>query len=188
MSTKLHIKNMVCDRCVMAVREVLGKNGKTVIQVGLGEATVSEELSKSELSRIEKELEELGFSLLDDKKSQLIESIRTAIIERVHGDEPLQALNLSEYLSQRLQHDYHYLSTRFSEIEGITIEKYYIAQRIEKVKELLVYDELTLAEIAHRLSYSSPAYLSNQFKAITGMTPGAFKKLRHKPRSPLDRV
>lgn len=179
---------MVCERCVAAVRDVLEQNGQTVLQIGLGEASVKKEIPKGKLLRIEKELEELGFALLDDKKSQLIESIRTAIIERVHGDEPLQTLNLSDYLSKRLQHDYHYLSTRFSEIEGITIEKYYIAQRIEKVKELLVYNELTVAEIADKLQYSSAAYLSNQFKTITGMTPGAFKKLRHKPRKPLDRV
>lgn len=179
---------MVCERCVMAVRDVLERNGQTVLQIGLGEAILEQEIPKSILSRIEKELREIGFALLDDRKSQLIESIRTAIIERVHGEETQPALNLSQYLSDRLQQDYHYLSTRFSEIEGITIEKYYIAQRIEKVKELLVYDELTLAEIADKLQYSSAAYLSNQFKSITGMTPGAFKKLLHKPRLPLDKV
>lgn len=179
---------MVCERCVLAVREVLERNGQTVLQIGLGEATVEQEIPKSIKSRVEKELLDIGFALLDDRKSQLIESIRTAIIERVHGKDTHQTLNLSQYLSERLQQDYHYLSTRFSEIEGITIEKYYIAQRIEKVKELLAYDELTLAEIADRLQYSSAAYLSNQFKSITGITPGAFKKLLHKPRVPLDKV
>src|SRR5688572_30207878 len=108
---------MVCERCVLAVREVLERNGQTVLQIGLGEATLEQEIPKSIKSRIERELEEIGFTLLDDRKSQLIENIRTAIIERVHGKDTHQTLNLSQYLSERLQQDYHYLSTRFSEIE-----------------------------------------------------------------------
>jgi AraC-like DNA-binding protein len=185
---KLHIKNMVCDRCVAAVREVLENNGQTVVQIGLGEATLSDEVSKSVRLRIDKQLQEIGFALLDDKKSQLVEQIRTAIIERVHGAGQKQDVNLSEYLKERLGYDYHYLSSRFSEMEGVTIEKYYIAQRIERVKELLIYDELSLAQIAGELNYSSAAYMSNQFKQLTGMTPGEFKRLRQKLRLPLDKV
>lgn len=183
----IHIRNMVCDRCIAAVREVIGQF-KTVEAIALGEVVIPGELSRSERSSIDKKLREIGFELIDDRKTQLAEAIRTAIIERVHGNQEPDAGNLSAYLRKRIGHDYPYLSARFSESEGITIEKYYIAQRIEKVKELLMYNELSVAQIAHRMGYSSAAYLSNQFKAVTGMTPGAFRSLGKKPRLPLDKV
>ena len=130
----------------------------------------------------------LGFDIIDDKKIRLIEQIKTIIIDLVHHQDNVTKTNLSDVLSSKLFHDYNYLSNLFSEVEGTTIEKYFIAQKIEKVKELLVYDELSLSEIAFRLNYSSVAYLSNQFKKVTGLSPSHFKNIREDRRKPLDEV
>jgi YesN/AraC family two-component response regulator len=185
---KLYIKNMVCNRCIMVVESELKRLGIYPLYVELGEVTLEKQLSGSEKKQIDEVLNRLGFSLIDDKKSQLIEKIKILIIELVHQQDSKLRTNLSEYLSSRLHHDYTYITNLFSEVEGTTIEKYFIAQKIEKVKELLVYDELTLSEIAFRLNYSSVAHLSTQFKKVTGLTPSHFKNIRLEKRKPLDEV
>jgi AraC-like DNA-binding protein len=185
---KLYVKNMVCDRCKMVVKSELEKLGISPSNVELGEITLDKPLSDDQRYRIKNTLEPLGFELIDDKKSRLIEQIKTLIIELVHYNNNDLKINLSDYLSDKLHHDYNYISNLFSEIEGTTIEKYFIAQKIEKVKELLVYDELSLSEIAFRLNYSSAAHLSNQFKKVTGLTPSHFKEVKTNKRKPLDKV
>jgi len=187
-SEKLYIKNMVCDRCKMVVKSELEKLGISPLHVDLGEVTLDTPLSNKQKSELKSNLYPLGFELIDDKKSRLIEQIKTLIIELVHYDNNQLKINLSDYLSDKLHHDYNYISNLFSEIEGTTIEKYFIAQKIEKVKELLVYDELTLSEIAFQLSYSSTAHLSSQFKKVTGLTPSHFKEIKINKRKPLDKV
>jgi len=188
MGTKLYIKNMVCDRCKMVVKAELEKNGLHPQQVELGEVTLDREPSPDEKEQIGRQLGALGFELIDDRKSRLIEKTKTLIIELVHRHDGNLRENLSDYLSSHLGHDYKYISNLFSEIEGTTIEKYFIAQKTERVKELLVYDELSLSEIAFRLNYSSVAHLSAQFKKVTGLTPSHFKNLRSIKRKPLDQV
>lgn len=185
---KLFIKNMVCDRCIMVVQHELDKLGLPVKQVKLGEAILENELSDEEKNRVGTVLSSLGFELIDDKKSRIIEKIKNIIIDLVHYQDAETNKNLSDILSQELHRDYNYLSNLFSEVESTTIEKYYIAQKIEKVKELLVYDELSLSEIAARLNYSSVAYLSNQFKKVTGLTPSHFRQIGEGRRKPLDKV
>ncbi len=184
----LFIKNMVCNRCILVVQNELDKLGLAAKGVKLGEVTLEKEPNPEQKANLEKVLSPLGFEIIDDKKSRLIENIKTIIIDLVHHQDSEAKSNLSEVLSNQLHHDYSYLSNLFSEVEGKTIEKYFIAQRIEKVKELLVYDELSLSEIAYRLNYSSVAYLSNQFKKVTGLTPSHFKKIRRDKRKPLDEV
>lgn len=184
----LFIKNMVCNRCIMVVENELGKLGVNVKNIRLGEVVIDNTLTLADKELLRKALKLLGFELIDDKKSRLIEQIKTVIIELVHQKDNDIKYNLSKVLSNNLNHDYNYLSNLFSEVEGTTIEKYFIAQKIEKVKELLVYDELSLSEIAHRLNYSSVGYLSNQFKKVTGLTPGHFKKIREEKRKPLDKM
>ena len=179
---------MVCNRCIMVVKSELDKLGIEPVVVQLGEVTLEKELTAQEKEKFSKALVSLGFELIDDKKSRLIEQIKNTIIDLVHHQDNETKTNLSDVLSEKLHHDYNYLSNLFSEVEGTTIEKYFIAQKIEKVKELLVYDELSLSEIAFRLNYSSVAYLSNQFKKVTGLSPSHFKKIREKRRKPLDEV
>ncbi|MDP4206412.1 MAG: AraC family transcriptional regulator, partial [Bacteroidota bacterium] len=159
----IYIKNMVCNRCIMVVRDEFEKLGHPPVNIKLGEVEIETDLSSEEMDGISHRLNELGFELIDNSQSRVIEKIKTAIIQLVHyNDEPLD-INFSRYIETQLHKDYNYLSTLFSGIEGITIEKYYIHQKIERVKELLVYDELTLSEIADKMGYSSVAYLSNQF-------------------------
>ncbi|ASV79771.1 AraC family transcriptional regulator [Elizabethkingia anophelis] len=186
--TSLFIKNMVCNRCIMVAQNELNKLGLEVKNIKLGEVMLDQELTVEEKKKLEEALISLGFELIDDKKSRIIEKIKNAIIELVHHQDSEIKTNLSDILSSRLHHDYNYLSNLFSEVEGTTIEKYFIAQKIEKVKELLVYDELSLSEIAYRLNYSSVAYLSNQFKKVTGLSPSHFKQIREDKRKPLDEV
>jgi len=185
---KLFIKNMVCNRCILAVRGEMDRLGLEAEVVKLGEVALVRELSQTEKTALQEALTRLGFELIGDKKSRTIERIKTVIIHLVHHPSGEAKHNLSEILAGELRQDYSYLSSLFSEVEGITIEKYFIAQRIEKVKELLVYGELSLAEIAFRLHYSSPAYLSNQFKKVTGLTPSHFKQIKEDKRKPLDKV
>lgn len=185
---KLYIKNMVCNRCKMVVKAELENIGIRPMAVELGEVTLDRALSDEEKNRVAAVLTPLGFALIDDKKSRLIEQIKTLIVELVHHRQSELQENLSDYLSSRLHYEYNYLSGLFSEVEGATIEKFFIAQKIERVKELLVYDELTLSEIAFQLHYSSVAHLSAQFKKVTGLTPTYFKSLRTKKRKPLDEV
>lgn len=184
---KLFIKNMVCDRCSMVVRQELEKIGMKPLHVALGEVTLSEPASSEKISRIADSLSSVGFSLIDDKRSLLIEQIKAAIIDIVHHNKPIRS-NLSDHLSQLIGRDYSSLSNLFSEVEGTTIEQYYIHQKIERAKELLVYGELTLSQIALELGYSSVAHLSNQFKKITGLTPSHFKKVKDEKRKPIDKV
>jgi len=185
---KVYIKNMVCNRCIMVVRTELGKLGFHPVNLTLGEAEIDGELTDKDKQTINNHLQTFGFELIDDKKSRLIGQIKSSIIELVHQHNSELNSNLSDYLSNKLHHDYTYLSNLFSEVEGTTIEKYYITQKIEKVKELLVYDELSLSEIAYQLNYSSVAHLSNQFKKVTGLTPSHFKNIKAVKRKPLDEV
>lgn len=187
MST-LFIKNMVCNRCILVVQNELDKLGLKVDSIKLGEVSVAGELTAKEKEQLEKALVPLGFEVIDDKKGRIIEKIKNVIINLVHHQQDDTKTNLSHLLSSELHHDYNYLSNLFSEVEGTTIEKYFIAQKIEKVKELLVYDELSLSEIAFRLNYSSVAYLSNQFKKVTGLTPSHFRQIKEEKRKPLDKV
>jgi AraC-like DNA-binding protein len=184
----IFIKNMVCNRCIMVVQSELEKLGLKVVDIKLGEVSVENELTAEQKNQLEKKLSSFGFEVIDDKKARIIEKIKNVIINLVHYQDNDIKTNLSEVLSKELHQDYNYLSHLFSEVEGTTIEKYFIAQKIEKVKELLVYDELSLSEIAFRLNYSSVAYLSNQFKKTTGLTPSYFKQIREKKRKPLDEV
>ncbi|UTD16553.1 helix-turn-helix transcriptional regulator [Tenacibaculum mesophilum] len=184
----LTIKNMVCNRCILVIQNELDKLGVSVKNIKLGEVILEKELTSDEKESLDKVLLDLGFEIIDDKKRRIIEKIKNLIINLVHHQDSEAKINLSELLSNELHHDYNYLSNLFSEVEGTTIEKYFIAQKIEKVKELLVYDELSLSEIAFRLHYSSVAYLSNQFKKVTGLTPSHFKKIRKDRRKPLDEV
>lgn len=185
---KLFIKNMVCDRCIMVVRDTLERNGVALKQVILGEAESRNDLSVQEKEKLRDLLLPLGFELIDDKKSRIIEKIKSVLIGLVRSQDGGSADNLSDILQRELHQDYHALSKLFSTVEGITIEKYYIAQKIERVKELLVYDELSLSEIAWLLDYSSVAYLSNQFKKVTGLSPSHFKQIKAEKRKPLDKV
>lgn len=186
--TTLFIKNMVCNRCIMVVQNELDKFGLDVKNIRLGEVILDKEPTTEEKDKLEKALILLGFELIDDRKSRIIEKIKNSIIDLVHYQDNDTKTNVSDVLSSKLHHDYNYLSNLFSEVEGTTIEKYFIAQKIEKVKELLVYDELSLSEIAFRLNYSSVGYLSNQFKKVTGLTPSYFKQIREDKRKPLDEI
>ncbi len=185
---KLYIKNMVCSRCKMVVKAELEKLGLRPLTVELGEVEMDKDLSKEKLLQLDAQLKSLGFELIDDKKSKAIEKIKNAIVTLIHHSGEDLKTNLSVFITSQLHQDYNYLSNLFSEVEGTTIEKYFIAHKIEKVKELLVYDELTLSEIADRLGYSSVAYLSNQFKKITGLTPSYFKSLKENKRTNIEEL
>jgi AraC-like DNA-binding protein len=186
---KLFIRNMVCHRCKLAVAASVKEVGLTPLNIELGEVTLKEEkITKVQQEQLQDELRQLGFELLDDKKRKLIEQIKAVIINLIHyNDEPVKK-KYSSVIQDKLHHDYSYLSNLFSEVEGVTIEQYIISQRIEKVKELLVYDELSLNEIAFQLNYSSAAHVSAQFKKVTGLTPSEFKKLSSGHRKPLDKA
>jgi AraC-like DNA-binding protein len=179
---------MVCIRCKMVVKETLEKLGLQCITVDLGEAEVEGTLSAGQRDELKAALLRSGLELMDDKKSVLIQKIKNVIIELIHYSEEPLAINFSEFLSQKLDYDYTYLANLFSEVQGVTIEKFVISHKIERVKELLVYNELTLTEIAYQLHYSSVAHLSTQFKKVTGLTPSHFKKLKDKRRSMLEDV
>ena len=185
---KLYIKNMVCNRCKTAVKNELIKFGLNPTSVELGEVEITEELTSEKKERLNESLQALGFEIIDDKKRRIIEKIKTAIVNSVHYAEEQSALKFSLKISRELNLDYNYLSNIFTETEGTTIEKYFIAQRMEKVKELLKYDELSLSEIADQLGYSSVSYLSNQFKTQTGFTATQFKALLNNQRKNLDEL
>ena len=180
---------MVCNRCIKVVNEELINMGYSVGSIELGEVNLIDNLKEKDIDQIRQVLLDNGFELIDDRKSQIINRIKTIIIEYIHYDrEKPEYVNLSDLLAKELAHDYSYLSNLFSSVEGITIEKYLIQQKIEKVKELLVYDELSLNEISYLLGYSSVQHLSNQFKKITGLTPSYFKNIKNIKRKPLDKV
>jgi AraC-like DNA-binding protein/copper chaperone CopZ len=177
---------MVCSRCKMVVKSELEKLGLHPVAVELGEVEIQETTIDSLKEDLVEVLNSLGFELIDDKKSKIIEKTKTLIIELVHYKNNDLSTNLSNYLSANLQHDYNSLSNLFTEVEGTTIEKYFISQKIEKVKELLIYDELSLSEIAYQLQYSSVAHLSNQFKKVTGFSPSYYKQLKDNKRKQIE--
>lgn len=185
---KIYIKNMVCIRCQMVVKSELERLGLHYIDVKIGEANIVEQILPEQLNQLDISLRKSGLELMDNKKSILVEKIKAAIIELVHYTDEQIKVNLSDYLSENLNYDYTYLANLFSEVKGITIEKFYLTHKIEKVKELIVYDELNLTEIAYKLHYSSVSHLSNQFKKFTGLTPTHFKQLKHKRRKTLEDV
>jgi AraC-like DNA-binding protein len=179
---------MVCIRCKMVVKAELEKLGLHYTTVELGEVEVMEKITPEQHDSFKEALWNSGLELMDDKKSVLIERIKKVIVELVHYSEDPLPVKFSEYLSKKLDHDYTYLANLFSEVQGTTIEKFLIAHKIERVKELLVYNELSLTEIAYQMHYSSVAHLSNQFKKVTGLTPSHFKELRQKRRNMLEDV
>ena len=176
---------MVCIRCKMLVKDELTKLGLHYTVVELGEADILEHISSEQHEQFKIALSKSGLELMDDKKSILIEKIKNVIVELTHYSEDPLTVNFSEYLSQKLNHNYTYLANLFSEVQGTTIEKFLIMHKIERVKELLVYNELNLTEIAYQMHYSSVAHLSAQFKKVTGLTPSHFKQLKDKKRSML---
>ena len=179
---------MVCIRCKMVVKSELEKLGLDYAVVEIGEAEIRENISKETWDQLNVALKKSGLELMDDKKSILIERTKNIIIELVHYSGDQLKINLSDYLSEKLNYDYTYLANLFSEVQGTTIEKFFINHKIERVKELLVYDELNLKEIAFKLHYSSVSHLSSQFKKVTGLTPSHFKQIKHKRRIPLENV
>ncbi|MBC7383779.1 MAG: AraC family transcriptional regulator [Bacteroidia bacterium] len=184
----LFVKNMVSMRCKMVVESVLDELGLHYTVVELGNVKIKENLSAEQHALLETTLLKYGLELKDDKKNMLIEEIKNVIIEMVHYSDEPPKINFSNYLSEKLKYNYTYLSNLFSEVKGTTVEHFIIAHKIERVKELLVYDELTLSEIAWKLHYSSVGHLSSQFKKVTGLTPSHFKKSKPKQLIPLDRV
>jgi AraC-like DNA-binding protein len=185
---KLYIKYMVSIRCKMIVKSELDKLGLHYGAVELGEAQIRENLTDEQRAQLKAALLTSGLELMDDKKAILIEKIKNVVIEMVHYEDELPKVNFSDYLSGKLNYDYTYLANIFSETKGITIEHFIILHKIERVKELIIYDELSLSEIAWKLHYSSVAHLSNQFKKITGLTPSYFKSLKNKKRNTLENV
>jgi len=172
----------------MVVKSELHKRGLHFTTIQLGEVEIMENLPKEQLDNLNAALKKTGLELMDDKNSILVEKIKTIIIELVHYTDDQIKINLSDYLSEKLNHNYTYISNLFSEVKGTTIEQFFLSHKIEKVKELLVYDELNLTEIAYKLHYSSVAHLSNQFKKMTGLTPSHFKSLKSKKRNTLGNV
>jgi len=189
---RLFIKNMVCNRCIMAVQQAFDEAGLHPEKVVLGEVEIKEEsFSDGVLKHLDANLSKLGFERIDDRKARLIEGIKNKIIQLIHHSDSVdRKYNWSKILSDEMHYEYNYLSSLFSSVEGITLEQYIIRQKIERVKELLFYDELNLSEIANRLGYSNVAHLSAQFKKVTGMTPSELKKGRNttEVRKPLDSV
>jgi AraC-like DNA-binding protein len=179
---------MVSNRCKTAVKEELKKLGLHFIFVDLGEVEIMEELSDEQRVQFKTALFDLGFELMDDKRAVLIEKIKTIIIEMVHNSEEIIKMNFSDFLSEKLNHDYTYMANLFSEVQGTTIEHFIISHKIERIKELIIYGELNITEIAWKMNYSRVAHLSNQFKKMTGLSPSHFKQLKVKSRSPIEDV
>ncbi len=179
---------MVSLRCKMVVKEELKKLGLHFIVVDLGEIEIMEDISEDQRENLKTALLDSGLELMDDKKAVLIEKVKSVIIEMVHYADELPKINYSDYISEKLKYDYTYLSNLFSEVKGITIQQFIIIHKIERVKELLLYDELNLTEISYRMQYSSVAHLSNQFKKITGLTPSEFRHLKDRHRNPIEEL
>jgi AraC-like DNA-binding protein len=185
---KLYIKYMVSTRCKMVVKEELKKLGLHFMVVELGEVEIMETLSDEQRDALKSGLLSAGLELMDDKRAILIEKIKNTIIEMVHHTEEPIKINFSDYLSEKLNHDYTYLSNIFSLVQGTTIEQFVIAHKIERIKELIIYDELNITEIAWKMNYCSVAHMSNQFKKMTGLSPSHFKKLKTMRRNPIDEI
>jgi AraC-like DNA-binding protein len=179
---------MVSLRCKMVVKDELRKLGINYSNISLGQVELAEDINRSQLENFRIALKQSGLELMDDKKAVLIEKIKDVVIEMVHYEDELPKVNFSDYLTDKLGYNYTYLANLFSETEGTTIEHFIIIHKIERVKELIIYDELNLTEIAWKLHYSSVAHLSNQFKKITGLTPSFFKSLKNKKRSNLENL
>lgn len=179
---------MVSNRCKMVVKEILKKLGLHFIVVDLGEVEIMENINDGQRQQIKDALQSSGLKLMDDKRAVLIEKIKTIIIEMVHHSDENIKVNFSNFLSEKMNHDYTYLANLFSEVQGTTIEHFIISHKIERIKELIIYGELNISEIAWKMGYSSVAHLSNQFKKITGLTPSHFKQLKNKRRSPIEDI
>lgn len=176
----LYVKYMVSLRCKMVVQQELEKAGLHCLKVDLGTIEIKENITDPTRKQLEKNLKRYGLELLDDRRNILIEKIKAVIIEMIHYSKDMPKVNYSDYISEKLNYDYTYLANTFSEVKGITIQQYIINHKIERVKELLLYEDLTLTEISYQLHYSSVAHLSNQFKKVTGLAPSYFKSLKHK--------
>jgi AraC-like DNA-binding protein len=185
---KLYIKYMVSNRCKIAVKEELKKLGLHFIVVDLGEVEVMENIASEQREQLRRALLDIGFELMDNKRSVLVEQIKNVVIDMVHYSDEVIKTNFSDYLSEKLNHDYTYLANLFSEVQGTTIEKFIINHKIERIKELIIYDELNISEIAWKMNYSSVAHMSNQFKKVTGLTPSHFKQLKVKKRTPIEDI
>ena len=185
---KLFIKYMVSNRCKMAVKEALKSLGLHFVLVDLGEIDIMENISAEQKQKLQELLNVSGLELMDDKKAVLIEKIKNVIIDIVHYSSELPSINFSDYISEKLNLDYTYLSNIFSEVQGTTIQQFLIVHKIERVKELLMYNEMNLTEISYQMQYSSVAHLSNQFKKITGLSASEFQKLKHKTRKPIEEI
>lgn len=185
---KLYIKYMVSNRCKTAVKEDLKRLGLHFIMVDLGEVEIMENISEEQREQVKIALLNSGFELMDSKRAVLIEKIKNTVIEMVHHSDDLIKTNFSNFLSEKLNHDYTYLANLFSAIQGTTIEQFIIAHKIERIKELIIYGELNITEIAWKMNYSSVPHLSNQFKKMTGLTPSHFKKMKDQRRSPIEEI
>ncbi len=179
---------MVSTRCKMVVKDVLKNLGLHFMVVDLGEVEIMEDIDEEIRNNLKKALIVSGLELMDDKKAMLIEKINNVITEMIHYSDEAPKMNYSDYISDRLKYDYTYLSNLFSEVKGITIQQFIIIHKIERAKELLLYDEMNLTEISYKLHYSSVAHLSNQFKKVTGLSPSQFKNLKDKRRKPIEEI
>ena len=179
---------MVSNRCKLAVKEELNKLGLHFIVVDLGEVEIMEDITAEQKEQLNRGLAASGLELMDDKRAVLIEKVKNVITQMIHDSDELPKVNYSDYISAKLGYDYKYLSNVFSEVKGITIQQFIIIHKIEKVKELLFYDELNLTEISYRMHYSSVAHLSNQFRKVTGLTPSAYRNLKEKKRKTLEEI
>jgi AraC-like DNA-binding protein len=179
---------MISNRCKLAVKEELKKLGLHFVVVDLGEVEIMEDMTAEQYHQLQRGLNSAGLELMDDKKAVLIERIINVITAMIHHAEEVPKVNYSDYISAKLNYDYTYLSNLFSEVKGTTIQQFIIVHKIEKVKEFLLYDELSLTEIAYKMHYSSVAHLSNQFKKITGITPSNYKLLKDKRRKSIEEI
>jgi AraC family transcriptional regulator len=186
---EIYVKNMVCNRCIKVVRDELEKIGVSISHIELGKISINDNQKVISTDQIKQALEKNGFELLENKTAKIVEKIKTLIIDLIYKEElEFLDINISAYLEKKIGRDYSYLSTLFSSLEHMTIEKFVILQKTERVKELLIYGELTLSEISYRLGYSSVQHLSNQFKKTTGLTPTHFKKIKELRRKPIDNI
>ena len=179
---------MVSNRCKLAVKDALKKLKLHFVVVDLGEVDIMENINDEQRAMLKLELLDSGLELMDDKRAMLIEKIKNVIVEMVHHSEETIKVNFSDYLSEKLNHDYTYLANLFSEVQGTTIEQFIIVHKIERIKELIIYGELNITEIAWKMNYSSVAHLSNQFKKVTGLSPSHFKQMKDKRRSPIEEI
>jgi hypothetical protein len=182
-NSKLYIKHMVSTRCKLAVEGALLKTGLSPVAIGLGEVEIAGTISGDQKSRLKILLAQWGLELIDDKRSILVERIKNTVVEMVHYSDEDAKVNFSDYLKERLEHDYCYMSSLFSETQGTTIEQFIIAHKVERIKELIIYDELSISQIAWKMNYSSVAHLSNQFKKVAGLSPSQFKQSKVKQRN-----